>query len=102
MMVKRSHSGNHQIASIGQVAASLLVVQLADKYNNPYASEAVVFSITAGGGYFLNDQEPGGTIYQTVTDGSGQARANVAVSNVYGDTTKINATWTSSNGGTTL
>lgn len=95
-------SGNNQIASIGQAAASPLVAQLTDKYNNPHAGESVVFNITAGGGYFLSGQAPGGKVYQTLTDSSGQARAHVAVSDLYGDTTKVDAKWTSSNGATTL
>lgn len=95
-------SGNNQIVSIGQAAASPLVAQLTDKYNNPHIGESVTFSITAGGGYFLNDQVPGSQAYQTATDSSGQARANIAAGNVYGDTTKVSAEWTSNNKDTTL
>ncbi len=95
-------SGNGQLVSIGQAAPLSLVAGLADQYDNPNSGETVTFSITAGSGYFLDGENPAGNIYQTQTDESGRAWARAAASNVYGDTTRIAAKWTGSNGGTTL
>jgi len=95
-------SGAGQVVTIGQAAPQPLVVSLIDKYNNPNANQSVVYTITSGGGYFLNGQTPAGNVIQTLTDASGLAQASVAVGNTYGDSTKITTTWTSSNGATTL
>jgi hypothetical protein len=48
----------------------------------------------------MNGQVNIGKTFQTLTDTAGKALARVAVGNVYGDTTKVTATWTS--GATTL
>jgi len=95
-------SGNGQIVSINKAGPGPLVALLVDKYNNPNSSQSVVFTITSGGGSFLNGSTPAGQVFQTLTDLAGQARANVMASGVYGDTTQITAQWTSSNGATTL
>jgi len=95
-------SGDGQIISIGKTAPAPLVVNLADKYNNPTAGKSVVFTVTSGGGYFLNGQISVGKVYQTLTDNSGQALATVAASSIYNDTTNITAKWTSNNGATIL
>jgi hypothetical protein len=89
-------SGNAQVASIGQAAPLPLVALLTDKYDNPNIGSSVVFTITAGGGTFLNGPVPAGKVFQALTDSSGQALARVAASSIYGDTTKIAAKWTSS------
>jgi hypothetical protein len=91
-------SGNGQIVSIGKTATRPLVARLTDKYDNPYASNTVVFNITSGGGFFL----AGGKVFSTLTDSSGQASGPVVVSEIYGDTTKITARWTSSTDTTKL
>ncbi len=95
-------SGNEQMVSIGQAVPMSLVAGLVDQYDNPNSGETVTFSITAGGGYFLDGDNPAGKIYQTQTDASGRAWARAAASNVYGETTRIAAKWTSSNGNRTL
>ncbi|MDZ7363193.1 MAG: hypothetical protein ONB46_21115 [candidate division KSB1 bacterium] len=95
-------SGNGQIVSIGQPAPSSLVARLVDNYNNANAGQSVVFKINSGGGDFLSGQNVVGKTYQTLTDDKGEASAHAAASNVYGDTTKIDATWKSSSGATTL
>ena len=95
-------SGNGQIASIGQPAPSSLVARLVDNYDNANAGQSVVFKIASGGGDFLSGQNIVGKTYQTLTDSQGEASAHVAASSVYGDTTKIDATWKSSNSATTL
>jgi hypothetical protein len=95
-------SGNGQIVSIGQPTLSSFVARLVDSYNNANAGQSVVFKITSGGGDFLSGQNVVGKTYQTLTDDKGEALARAAASGVYGDTTKIDATWKSSNGATTL
>ncbi len=95
-------SGNEQMVSIGQAVPLSLVAGLVDEYDNPNSGETVTFSITAGGGYFLDGDNPAGNIYQTQTDDSGRAWARVAASEVYGETTRIAAKWTSNNGNRTL
>jgi hypothetical protein len=95
-------SGNHQVVSIGKTAPLPLVANLADQYGNPNADQTVVFTIDAGGGYFLNGQAPAGKVFQTLTDSNGEALARIAASSVYADTTQITAKWTSSNAATIL
>lgn len=95
-------SGNNQVVSIGQIIPAGLRAKLTDRYNNSIAGQAVIFSIVAGGGNFVNGQVNVGKIYQTLTDSNGNAFARVAASTVYGDTTKITATWKSSDGASSL
>jgi hypothetical protein len=93
-------SGNTQVVSIGRTAPYGLVARLLDKFNNPHTGEAVAFNVVAGPGNFMVGQVNVGKTYQTLTDTAGKALARVAVGNVYGDTTKVAATWKS--GATTL
>ena len=93
------NNGNNQIVTIGQIAPVSLTARLTDTYNNPHSNQSVIFNITAGGGNFVNGQVNVGKVYQTLTGSNGNALARVAVSSVYGDTTKVSATWT---GATTL
>jgi hypothetical protein len=95
-------SGNGQMVSIGQAMPLSLVAGLTDQYDNPNRGETVTFNITAGGGHFLDGQNSAGNIYQTQTDESGRVWARAVASEVYGETTRIAAKWTSSNGNTTL
>jgi len=95
-------SGNNQVVSIGQIAPAALTARLMDLYNNPNINQSVTFTVTAGGGNFVNGQVNIGKIYQTLTNSNGDAFTRAAVGTVYGDTTKITATWKSSNGATTL
>jgi len=92
--------GNNQVVAIGRTAPSALAARLLDRYNNPHAGQSVVFNVVAGAGNFMNGPVNVGKTYQTLTDTAGKALARVAVGNVYGDTTKVTATWTS--GATTL
>lgn len=94
--------GNNQVVSIGQIAPTALTVRLMDNYNNPHANQSVIFTVTSGGGNFVNGQVNIGKIFQALTNNNGDAFTRAAVGTVYGDTTKISATWNSSNGGTTL
>ena len=95
-------NGNNQVVAIGQITPVPLTARLTDTYNNPHANQSVIFNVTAGGGNFVNGQINAGKIYQTLTGSNGSALARVAVGNAYGDTTKVSATWKSSNGATTL
>lgn len=92
-------SGNGQIVSIDKTALLPLVARLTDQYDNPSVSNMVVFNIVSGGGYFLKGS---GKVYPALTDSSGQASSRVVASEIYGDTTKITAAWTSSIDGTKL
>jgi hypothetical protein len=90
-------SGSHQVVSVDQLAPQPLMARLVDQFGNGVVNYSMVFTIVAGGGYFLNGQVSAGKIFQTLTDSSGFARAHVAASDVYGDTTKILLKWTSNN-----
>lgn len=96
------NNGNNQVVTIGQIAPVSLTARLTDSYNNPHVNQTVIFNITAGGGNFVNGQANTGKIFQTLTGSNGNALARVAVGSVYGDTTEVTATWTSSDGVTTL
>jgi hypothetical protein len=95
-------TGSRQVVPIGQPAPQPITIRFVDHLGNGVVNYSAVFTIIAGGGYFLDGQVSVGKIFQTLTDSSGLARARVVASNVYGDTTKIVLKWTSSDGATRL
>ncbi len=80
-------SGDHQLLSAGRKSAPL-VVRVTDQYGNSVVDHSLAFTITDGGGSFVNGEDS----YQTRTASNGTASAELFASEVTGDTTMVAVT----------